>query len=512
MSDTLPIAPVSQPLQLKDPLVGTRLGDYEVIEPIGEGGMGVVYRAVHPLIKKRVAIKVLKPGAATDAGHVKRLLAEAEAVNSIGHRHIIDIFGLGQLDDGRPYIVMELLDGEPLDAYLRRNPKLPLHEVLALLVDIASPLAAAHAKGVIHRDLKPSNVFICREADGGHYLKLLDFGLAKKAMGMDGSSAQTSQHVVAGTPDYMAPEQARAMPVSARTDLYAFGSMAYEMLTGEVPYVGQTPMDVMMAHVSAPVPSVSALMPTVPPELDGLVRRLMAKDAAERPASMADVRAELKVIISKLSPTGSYQRLEPATDRTSSSTETPVVRGKVTEYVAPPAQPRASSDEPVVAPRSKTSFIALGVGALLVVGAGLFAMTREPASAGLPAVVEPAVTKPVEVKPLEPVAPLEPVVPPEPVRPPDPVADEPLVVPGKQPVRKVPTAEQLEARVKRLRAELTRLTPPGEAPDTDADRLLGAYLLRSYAAETPALRSELEKSLNSFERDMMGPLRARAKR
>ncbi|MBM4776275.1 MAG: protein kinase [Archangiaceae bacterium] len=511
MSDTLPIASVSQPLQLKDPLVGSRLGDYEVIEPIGEGGMGVVYRAVHPLIKKRVAIKVLKPGAATDVGHVKRLVAEAEAVNSIGHRHIIDIFGLGQLDDGRPYIVMELLDGEPLDVYLRRNPKLPLHEVLTLLVDIASPLAAAHAKGVIHRDLKPSNVFICREADGGQYLKLLDFGLAKKAMGIDGSSAQSSQHVVAGTPDYMAPEQARAMPVSARTDLYAFGSMAYEMLTGEVPYVGQTPMDVMMAHVSAPIPSVSALVPSVPPALDELVRRLMAKDAAERPASMADVRAELKVIISKLSPTGSYQRLEPTTDRTSSSTETPVVRGRVTEYAAPAKERPAV--EPVVAARSKRPFVVLGAGLTLIALTGVLVAFREKAgSTTAPEPARPEVVGPVDVKPLDPVAPLEPVVP-EAARPPEVVvAEEPLAAPGKQPPRKVPTAEQLEARVKRLRAELTRLTPVGEAPDADVDRLLGAYLLRSYAAETPALRSDLEKSLNSFERDMMGPLRARAKR
>ena len=500
MSDTIPI-----PLQLKDPLVGSRLGEYEVIEPIGEGGMGVVYRAIHPLIKKRVAIKVLKPGAATDAGHVKRLVAEAEAVNSIGHRHIVDIFGLGQLDDGRPYIVMELLDGEPLDAYLRRSARLPLHEVLTLLIDIAAPLAAAHAKGVIHRDLKPSNVFICREADGGQYLKLLDFGLAKKAMGLDGSSAQSSQHVVAGTPDYMAPEQARAMPVSARTDLYAFGSMAYEMLTGEVPYFGQTPMDVMMAHVNAPIPSVSRLVPSVPPELDALVRRLMAKDAADRPASMADVRAELKVIVSRLSPTGTYQRLEPTVDRTSSSTETPVVRGRVTEYTAP-----AKTDVVAAVParRSKAPFIGVGVGLVLLAVVGLYAVTSAPAASGPSPGITPArdakpPEKLVEVKLPEPtpveLPPLEPI---------SPLPNEPLAAPGKQ-VRKVPTAEQLEARVKRLRAELIKLTPAGETVDASADRLLGTYLLRANAAETVALRAELERSLNSFERDMLGPLRSK---
>ncbi|MER2564492.1 MAG: protein kinase [Myxococcaceae bacterium] len=501
--------PDTIPLQLTDPLVGARLGEYEVIGPIGEGGMGVVYRAIHPLIKKRVAIKVLKPGVATDAGHVKRLVAEAEAVNSIGHRHIIDIFGLGQLDDGRPYIVMELLDGEPLDAYLRRNPRLSLHEVLMLLIDIAAPLAAAHAKGVIHRDLKPSNVFICREADGGQYLKLLDFGLAKKAMGLDGSSAQSSQHVVAGTPDYMAPEQARAMPVSARTDLYAFGSMAYEMLTGEVPYVGQTPMDVMMAHVSAPVPSVSRLVPSVPPELDALVRRLMAKDAADRPASLADVRAELKVIVSRLSPTGSYQRLEPTVDRTSSSTETPVVRSRVTEYTAP-----AKTDvvEAVPARRSMAPFIGVGVGLVLLVVVGLYAVTSAPTASGpspgitpdakppeKSAEVKPVEVKPVEVKPAE-LPPLEPI---------SPLPDEPLAAPGKQ-VRKVPTAEQLQARVKRFREELSTLAKAG-LEDPLASPLLDKYALLAYAADTPAKRAELDTKLNTFERELMAPLRARAK-
>jgi serine/threonine protein kinase len=499
--------PDTIPFQLSDPLVGTRLGEYEVIEPIGEGGMGVVYRAVHPLIKKRVAIKVLKPGAATDAGHVKRLVAEAEAVNSIGHRHIVDIFGLGQLDDGRPYIVMELLDGEPLDAYLRRNPRLPLHEVLTLLVDIASPLAAAHAKGVIHRDLKPSNVFICREADGGHYLKLLDFGLAKKAMGIDGTSAQTSQHVVAGTPDYMAPEQARAMPVSARTDLYAFGSMAYEMLTGEVPYVGLTPMDVMMAHVSAPVPSVATVVPSVPRELDALVRQLMAKDAADRPASMGDVRAALKGIVSKLSPTGSYQPLAPPIDRTSSSTETPVVRGKVTEYAGPA---KTDAVEPVTPPRSKVPFIALGVGLVVVAGVGLSVMMREPQRAEptvtepiravevKPVDVKPVDVKPVELKPLEPVAVIDSEV-------------EETTAPGKVARKPVATAEQLQARVKRLREELNTLAKAG-AEDPNASLFLDKYALQAYDADTPAKRAELDTKLNSLERNVMGPLRARSKR
>lgn len=274
-------------------LVGTRLGDYEVLEHVGDGGMGIVYRGVQPLIKKRVAIKVLKPEFAQDAAQVQRLFAEAEAVNSIGHRNIIDIFNVGQLPDGRHYIVMEFLEGEPLDAFLRRRSPLPAHEVLGLLGELCVPLHAAHLAGVIHRDLKPSNVFLCTQADGSRYLKLLDFGLAKKGM-VGGRANQTSVNQIAGTPDFMAPEQARALAVSAQTDLYALGVMAFQMLTGRLPFLGATPMDVMLQHVSAPCPTPSSVERGVPGELDAFVLWLMAKKPEDRPRSAEDVRFELK--------------------------------------------------------------------------------------------------------------------------------------------------------------------------------------------------------------------------
>ncbi|MDX2010697.1 MAG: serine/threonine-protein kinase [Myxococcaceae bacterium] len=504
--DTLTTSPI---LQLKDPLVGSRLGEYEVLEPIGEGGMGVVYRGIHPLIKKRVAIKVLKPGAATDAGHVKRLLAEAEAVNAIGHRNIIDIFGLGQLDDGRPYIVMEFLEGEPLDAYLRNNRALPLHEVLTLLMEVASPLAAAHAKGVIHRDLKPSNVFLCHQTEGGRYVKLLDFGLAKKAM-EGGSSAQTSQHLVAGTPDYMAPEQARAMPVSARTDIYAFGAMAYEMLTGEVPYDGQTPMDVMMAHVSRPVPSVLKLVPSLPDELDGLVQRMMAKTPEDRPASMGDVRAELKAIVSKLSPTGTYQRLEPAPHRPSSSNETPVARPKQTQYVpdaVPLAEAAPSTAQGLAAvQKSRTPLMVGGLLSLAVAGGAVLLLQQPPPPPPPPlqAPTPVAVVKPPVIEPV--------VVPPAAVEPPPVVvSDEELVAPprvGTPPSvksRKAPTAEQLRLRVESMRKELERLTPPGEMPNPADLRILDRYKLESFNPGTDL--GTLDRKLATFDREVLGPMR-----
>jgi serine/threonine-protein kinase len=507
--DTLITPPI---LQLRDPLVGSRLGEYEVLEPIGEGGMGVVYRGVHPLIKKRVAIKVLKPGASTDASHVKRLLAEAEAVNSIGHRNIVDIFGLGQLADGRPYIVMELLEGEPLDAYLRANRRLPLHEVLTLLLEIASPLAAAHAKGVIHRDLKPSNVFLCQQAEGGRYVKLLDFGLAKKAL-EGGSSSQTSQHVIAGTPDYMAPEQARARPVSARTDIYAFGAMGYEMLTGSAPFGGQTPMDVMMAHVSQPVPSVRALVPSLPPALDLLVRRMMAKAPEDRPQSMVEVRAELRALLATLSPTGSYQRLEPAPDRPTSSNEMPAVQLKT---------PAATTDAALVAvSQSRTPMVVAGaVAAALALGLVVatrrdgpvpepVAPTARPALEPVPVPSPAVVTEPAPTPATAAEAAPVPTAPGEPpgtqsagtagVRPPA-----PTVGARPRPPRRAERAEKLRQRIDAMRRELERLTPAGELNPTDA-RLLGSYALEVFKEDADL--DALERKLAGFERDVLRPLR-----
>lgn len=295
MSSTVPAAPESPPLE--DPLIGLQVGEYRILEPVGEGGMGVVYRGVQPVIKKRVAIKVIKPAHASDESQVKRLVAEAEAVNAIGHRSIIDIFSLGTLPDGRPYIIMEYLDGEPLDVWLNRQGRPPLSVALELLIEMCGPLAAAHRAGVIHRDLKPSNIFLCNQPDGSKFLKLLDFGLAKRAMGLDGSSAQTSQAMVSGTPDYMAPEQARALPISPRSDIYALGVVAFELLTGRVPFMGATPMDVMVGHVSKPAPRLRTFEPSLPESLDELVARMLAKEPEARPQTIEEVRAVLEDVL-----------------------------------------------------------------------------------------------------------------------------------------------------------------------------------------------------------------------
>lgn len=275
-----------------DPLIGRTVGEYVVRERIGTGGAGIVYRGEHPAIGKPVAIKVLKPELAEDPEQMRALLDEARVVNAIGDRGIVDVFGFGQLPDGRQYLVMEYLQGERLEA-LYRNKKLGISEVLSLLDQILRALAAAHGAGVIHRDLKPQNIFAMRAPDGTRYIKLLDFGLARR---MSPNSKQTTGGGFSGTPNYMSPEQIRRESLTARSDLYSVGSIGFELLTGRPPFDSGTIDEVTQRHLSAPIPSVKAVRPDVPAELDALLSRLLAKRAEDRPASAEAVRAELSKI------------------------------------------------------------------------------------------------------------------------------------------------------------------------------------------------------------------------
>ncbi|MBM4380913.1 MAG: serine/threonine protein kinase, partial [Deltaproteobacteria bacterium] len=207
----------------EDPLIGRTLGEYVVRRRLGVGGMGLVYEGEQPLIHRRVAIKVLKPELVQQPELLRPLLAEARAVSAVHHPGIIDIFGFGDLPGVGQYIVMEFLDGEPLDAAITRRAPFPAAEVLHVLDQVLAALGAAHAAGVIHRDMKPSNVFLARDSAGSTYVKLLDFGLAKHADVPHGLARQTRQSVMVGTPEYMSPEQAMGQTVGPMSDLYAVG-------------------------------------------------------------------------------------------------------------------------------------------------------------------------------------------------------------------------------------------------------------------------------------------------
>jgi eukaryotic-like serine/threonine-protein kinase len=271
---------------------GTMVGEYAVEGQLGEGGMGTVYAAVHPVIAKRAAIKVLHPALSVNREMVERFIQEARSVNQIGHANIVDIFAFGTLPDGRSYFVMERLQGESLRERMQAG-EIPIRDVLAILETITIALEAAHDKGVVHRDLKPDNVFLVDFKRDRPLVKLLDFGIAKLLGDGSALTERTRTGNLLGTPGYISPEQARGHAVDHRTDIYALGAMAYELLTGELPFLADNGADMIAKHLHAPPPSARAANPRVPAALDKLIVRLLAKDPDRRP-SLAETRAHLR--------------------------------------------------------------------------------------------------------------------------------------------------------------------------------------------------------------------------
>jgi eukaryotic-like serine/threonine-protein kinase len=268
---------------------GMMVGEYRIEGALGQGGMGRVYSAVHPVIAKRAAIKVLHPELSVNKEAVARFVQEARAVNEIGHPNIVDIFAFGTLADGRNYFVMEWLRGESLRDRIKRGP-LPVTEALAILETITNALDAAHEHGIVHRDLKPDNVFLVDVKGERPLVKLLDFGIAKLTRRQGVQRTQTGN--LLGTPAYMSPEQARAQDVDHRTDIYALGAMTFELLTGETVFEASYAADMIAKHLYESPRSATALNPTLPP-IDGLLAAMLAKEAARRP-TLEQVRGELR--------------------------------------------------------------------------------------------------------------------------------------------------------------------------------------------------------------------------
>ena len=266
-------------------------GEYRLLRKLGEGGFGAVYEAEHPLLKRRAAVKVLHRVADKDSDAVLRFISEAQAVNQIRNRHIIDVFSFGQLADGRHFYVMDLLDGEPLDRWLKHEGRLEVATALQLLTPIADALDLAHNAGIVHRDLKPQNIFLAWDQSGDTVPKLLDFGMAKL---LGESPVHTVSGTPIGTPLYMSPEQARGEKVDRRSDVYALGVLCYEMLTGQLPFVGDTTVAVLMAHIIQTAARPSEACPEVSPLLDAPLLRMLDKDSAQRPNSAGEAIAALR--------------------------------------------------------------------------------------------------------------------------------------------------------------------------------------------------------------------------
>jgi hypothetical protein len=269
------------------------LGPYEVIEVIGQGGMGIVFKAFEPALQRLVAIKVLAPALAGSARARLRFTREAQAAAAIRHEHVVPIYGVSETE-GLPYLVMQYIPGGSLQELLDRSGPLALDDVLRLGQQTASGLAAAHARGLIHRDIKPANLLLHGEpgvlTSGVVHAKLTDFGVARAVDDI----GLTQSGVVAGTPAYMAPEQARDEPVDQRADLFSLGCVLYAACTGVAPFRGTTTLEVLrQVSEEMPVP-LCTLRPEVPAWLEALIDRLLAKDPAERCQSAAEVASELE--------------------------------------------------------------------------------------------------------------------------------------------------------------------------------------------------------------------------
>jgi len=272
-------------------LIGTTVGNYKVTRLLGEGGMGVVYQAEHPVIGRKVAIKLLHLSLAKDPEIVARFFNEARAIHTIRHENIVEIMDFGQTTEGQPYFIMEFLAGEAMNDRLTRGAISP-EQVAEITDQMCRALAAAHEKGIIHRDLKPHNVLLFTTPAGRLQVKLLDFGVAKILNAGDLSqSVKTRTGSLMGTPLYMSPEQCKgAGDIDHRTDIYSLGVMLYEALAGRPPFVAQGVGELFALHMLQQPPPLTEFAPDTPPSMAAAVMRALAKNPADRFASMEDLR------------------------------------------------------------------------------------------------------------------------------------------------------------------------------------------------------------------------------
>jgi serine/threonine-protein kinase len=385
---------------------GDTTGDYRIERKLGQGGMGAVYEAFHPVIEKRVAIKVLRHELSANEEAVSRFVQEAKAINRIGHPSIVDVYGFGTTDDGRSFLVMELLSGHSLGDHIAKSPP-HLAEACSILIEITHALEAAHARGIVHRDLKPDNVFLV----GDSRVKLLDFGIAKLLYTGEGHAPadHTQPGSTIGTPRYIAPEQARGDQIDGRTDIYSLGVMAYEMIVGRLPFESENPMELIAKHITVEPPRPSEVEPGLPPLVDELLLDMLSKQPEQRP-TLARIRDTLDQL-----------RGQPQT-----------IRGSTPRLLTPAAAVAATQLAPIARRRGRAWVAGLAAGvvvAAIVIG---WSVIREDTAASN--AVPPNAAVDTAAKPAPP--PL--VAEPPPAPPPTPVVEPALDAEASEPVKKRP--------------------------------------------------------------------------
>jgi predicted Ser/Thr protein kinase len=278
-------------------VIGDVIADrYELEELCGSGGMSSVFRACDRLLDRRVALKILHEHYADDDDYVERFRREARAVAQLSHPHIVTVIDRGE-DGGNQFIVFEYVDGENLKQFVGRSGRLPLRRAVEIAISVAEGLAFAHANGLVHRDVKPQNVLVDEEGE----IKVTDFGIARS---LDVDHGVTQTGTVMGTSNYISPEQASGQPVTPATDVYSLGIVLWELLTGDVPFPGETFVAVALRHINDPPPDLLELRPDAPPRLRAVVERALAKEPERRFPSMEAFAAELRAVLKELDGAG----------------------------------------------------------------------------------------------------------------------------------------------------------------------------------------------------------------
>lgn len=291
---------VADPSTIGDPLLGRIIADkYRLDAVAGAGSFGTVYRAVHVVLDRLVAVKVLNPALMANPDARARFRREARAASKLDHPNSVQVLDYGIEPDGLTYLVMEFLQGRELYQVIYDDWPLSSERIVKIMTQVLSVLAAAHDQGIVHRDLKPENIMLVTRPDEtgklDEVVKVTDFGIAKSIAGTvsEESMNLTREGIVHGTPEYMAPEQARGEPLDGRADLYACGVILYEMLTGSLPFTGDTPFDVILKHLSEPVIPPSVRRPDVDPRLEPIVLRALSKRREDRYPDARAMRAAL---------------------------------------------------------------------------------------------------------------------------------------------------------------------------------------------------------------------------